>query len=298
MTVSLKLALADPASAGATLAKLISRAALVDGQPPFNDQALVDAGSGARDTVIATIGETVAAAAIIGSGEFELVVDPEYRRNGLGAALLDRVLDGAPADIAAWAHGDHPASSILAARTGFEPIRRLLQLRMSLAGYTAPTDDVESAARADGIRIRAFLPEQDAEAWIALNAEVFASHPEQGKMTLADLAARQAEEWFDAGDFLVATDDAGSLVGYNWLKVDPSGHEPGEIYVIGVARSAAGRGLGRRLMVAGLARLVERGQTEAALYVEADNEGAVHLYRSLGFTDHTVDVQYRRPTAD
>jgi mycothiol synthase len=294
MTVSLKLALANPADVGRTLVQLISRAELVDGQPPFNDQALVDASTGARETVTATVGNAIAAAAIFGRGELELVVDPEYRRNGLGAALLDRVLDGVPADVAAWAHGDHPASSILAARSGFEPIRRLLQLRMPLASAETAQTAAHTPA-SDGIEIRAFQPDRDAEAWVSLNAEVFAAHPEQGKMTLADLAARRAESWFDAGDFLVATSED-SLIGYNWLKIEPDGHEPGEIYVIGVSESASGRGLGRRLMTAGLARLRERGATAAALYVESDNEGAVHLYRSLGFTDHTVDVQYRRPT--
>jgi len=43
--------------------------------------------------------------------------------------------------------------------------------------------------------------------------------------------------------------------------------------------------------------MLERGCTAADLYVEAENRSAVALYRSLGFTDASVDVQYlqRRP---
>ena len=48
------------------------------------------------------------------------------------------------------------------------------------------------------------------------------------------------------------------------------------------------------LVQAGLARLESRGIRTAALYVDADNEAAVRLYRSCGFGDHTIDVQYRR----
>jgi mycothiol synthase len=48
------------------------------------------------------------------------------------------------------------------------------------------------------------------------------------------------------------------------------------------------------LMQRGLERLAQRGCTAASLYVEADNTSAVRLYRSLGFTDFTIDVQYRR----
>ena len=40
--------------------------------------------------------------------------------------------------------------------------------------------------------------------------------------------------------------------------------------------------------------LRDSGIAVAALYVEADNAAAVALYRSVGFTDHAVDVQYRR----
>jgi len=147
----------------------------------------------------------------------------------------------------------------------------------------------------EGVVVEAFRPGVDDEAWVELNARVFADHPEQGSITIDDLHARMAEPWFDAGDFLVARHDD-RLIAYNWLKIEGP-DEPGEIYVVGVDSAHAGRGLGRTLMQHAFDRLRERGITTAALYVDADNVGAVHLYRSLGFTDHTVDVQYRRPLA-
>jgi mycothiol synthase len=45
-------------------------------------------------------------------------------------------------------------------------------------------------------------------------------------------------------------------------------------------------------MAAGFDRLAARGVRTAALYVDADNGSAVGLYRSLGFTDHAIDIQY------
>jgi mycothiol synthase len=290
MNASLQLRASNPSQLGAAFTRLISRSSLVDGQPPFNDQALVDAASGARTLIVAEYGDAIAGAVLVGGSEFEFVVDPEFRRNGLGTILLDRILDGAEPEIAGWAHGDHPASRILAARAGLEAVRTLYQLRMPV-----PAPGADGPATIDGIVIDAFRPGIDDEAWVELNARVFSGHPEQGSITLEDLRARMAEPWFDAGDFLVARHD-GTVVAYNWLKIERP-DEPGEIYVVGVDDAYAGRGLGRALMHRAFDRLRERGVTTAALYVDADNVGAVHLYRSLGFADHTVDVQYRRPLA-
>ena len=257
-----------------------------------------------------TRGDTLAGAAVVNGDTLELVIDPAQRGRGLGAALTahmldeDKVLVGrrkphvsylsrllepfqsdAPLAIPtqAWSHGNHSAAAVLAAKYHFEPVRTLLQLRLTLA---APYPETPTRYTIDS-----FVPGRDDEAWIALNAQAFAGHPEQGKITLDDLHARMAEPWFDADDFLVARGDDGTLVGYNWLKIE-SPDEPGEIYVIGVSPDAAGAGLGRALMQRGLNRLAARGCTEAALYTDDDNAAAVPLYRSLGFADHTIDVQY------
>lgn len=296
MSASLQLRASSPSDLGAAFTRLISRSSMVDGQPPFNDQALVDAASGARSLIVAEHGDVIAGAVLIGQGEFEFVVDPEFRRNGLGGILLERILDGAEPGIAGWAHGDHPASRILAERTGFEPVRTLYQLRMPVPASPS-TDSVNEGQGSanEGIVVEAFRPGVDDDAWVELNARVFADHPEQGSITVDDLHARMADAWFDAGDFLIAR-DGDRLIAYNWLKIEGP-DEPGEIYVVGVDERYAGQGLGRMLMQRAFDRLRERGVSTAALYVDADNVGAVHLYRSLGFTDHTVDVQYRRPLA-
>ncbi|ROQ54780.1 mycothiol synthase [Rathayibacter sp. PhB152] len=279
--------LADPAVA-AGLEHLIGRAAWFDGRPPFSDQTLIDARAGSRTLLVGLRADVVVAAAVLGQGELEFVVDPEWRGVGFGRAVLDQVLASGRTGLLAWAHGDHPAARALAASHDFAPVRTLLHL--ALDPLVAPEVSVpEGFALSDGRDL-------DPAEWVALNARVFAAHPEQGRITEGDLAARRAESWYDDGDFLLLRDADGVLVGYDWLKIEPES-TTGEIYVLGVAPETAGRGLGRTLLGAGLARMLERGCAVADLYVEAENRSAVALYRSLGFTDAAVDVQYlhRRP---
>jgi mycothiol synthase len=268
------------------------RAQAIDGQPPFNDQARLDARTGSRTLIAAIVpseeddSETVIGAAILGQGELEFTIDPEWRSYGYGDAALTALVGSAPPTLSAWAHGDHPAAAALAARHGFERVRTLLQLRMPLDRRVTQ----RSAPRGD-LEISTFVPGRDEAEWVALNALAFADHPEQGKLTVDDVVAREGEPWFAAEDFLLARDPGGALVGSIWLKVEDG---VGEVYAVGVHPDRAGAGIGRALMEAGLERLRSSGVATAALYVEADNDRATGLYRSLGFTDHTVDVQYRR----
>lgn len=262
-----------------SLAELIERCLEVDGQPPFSDQSLVELLSGDR---LLLGGEH--SAALVSPTEFELAVAPASRNAGLGTELLRRVTTEHPESSLAWAHGDHPAARALAPKFGFKPIRVLLQLR------TSELNPVAIEPSPDSLTLRSFQPGIDEQAWLDLNARAFASHPEQGKMTLADLAARRTEDWFDPEDFLLLFRGE-SLVGFCWLKV---AGEVGEFYAVGVDPDLQGAGIGIRLMVAGFARLRARRVQVAELYVEADNLPAMTLYRKFGFEEHSRDVQYRR----
>ncbi|WP_158251219.1 mycothiol synthase [Cryobacterium sp. Y11] len=259
-----------------------------DGYAPFNEQALFDLTSGRRSAYLVRSSGLLVGAALAGRGEIDLVIAPSSRLRGYGRAAWGELGALEPGEVTAWSHGDHPGARALAVELSFVAVRTLLELRRPLLAEEA------ASVSLDGAGIAPFRPGIDDDEWVALNALVFAEHPEQGALTVADLTARRAESWFNTDDFLILRDANGAMIGYNWLKVEG---DIGEIYVLGVHPDAAGRGLGRALMQAGLTRLQVAGCATAALYVEADSAGAVHLYRSLGFTDHTVDVQYRRLTS-
>ena len=257
-----------------TLARLIERARDADGQPPFSDGSLVQLRTGEKQLL-----ELDGAAAVYSAVEAEFVVEPVHRGKRIGTRILEQLLERCDPGVKFWAHGDHPAARVLAASHGFAPVRRLLQLRASVTA--SPAADRSTTG---------FRPGVDDDDWLALNARAFAFHPEQGSVSQSDLDGLTTESWFDPGDFLLLR-DGDLLVGYCWLKIEDS---IGEFYVVGVDPERQGEGLGRRLMDAGFSRLAARGIRTAALYVESDNVPAVSLYRSLGFTEYSVDIQYAR----
>jgi mycothiol synthase len=234
----------------------------------------------------------------------ELVVHPLRRRHGLGRALVIAARDAAQqADpsgrLRLWAHGDHPSANALALSLGFRRARVLWQMRRSLFA------EVPEPVLPDGVKLRAFQPGRDEEAWLALNARAFANHPEQGRWTLHDLQTRMAEPWFDPDGFLLA-ERGERLVGFHWTKVHgelrgdapdggmPHQHDPiGEVYVLGVDPDAHGGGLGKALTSAGLRYLRARGLDQVMLYVEESNTAATSLYTRLGFARWSTDVLFQ-----
>jgi mycothiol synthase len=244
----------------------------------------------------------------------ELVVHPLHRRHGLGRSLVLGAIAAAervdPAGrLRLWAHGEHPSANALALSLGFHRTRVLWQMRRSLF---APVPAPQLPA---GVTLRAFQPGVDDEPWLALNSRAFADHPDQGRWTLADLRARQAERWFDPAGFLLA-ERAGQLIGFHWTKVhggahahphaEPHRHSPdddahghqhapiGEVYILGVDPAAQGSGLGVALTLAGLRHLRDEGLDQVMLYVDEANSSAVSLYGKLGFARWSTDVGFTR----
>lgn len=225
----------------------------------------------------------------------ELVVAPSCRKQGVGSALLAtaiQLVDAQPLRL--WAHGDSAEAHAFAAARGFVRQRRLLQMRRSLY---AP---LPKALLPSGITVRGFRPGEDDESWLALNAEAFAGLPDQSNWTMRDLQIRLAEPWFSAEGLLVAVGDQGRFVGTHWTKTHGAAdhadhvHEPiGEVYVLGVADSARGTGLGRALTILGLEHLRDLGLGAVMLYVDAANQPAIRVYEGLGFTQWDSDVLYR-----
>ncbi|MDP9091582.1 MAG: mycothiol synthase [Actinomycetota bacterium] len=254
-----------------------------DGEPPLSDEALVRLTSEAVGHLVARDGSDLVGYAQLDDGSAEIAAD-----GSTALALLAAVETGGTTRLF-WSHGRRSPMAEILARRGYEQVRVLHQLRLTLAG------DLPSASLAEGVRVRAFVPGRDEQAWLSVNAAAFAEHPEQGRWTLADLHAREAEPWFDPSGFLLAERD-GRLSGFHWTKVH--GRDLGEVYVLGVDPAAQGLGLGKSLLVLGLARLAEAGCAQVLLYVDDDNTSAMRLYENVGFRSYDLDIQWRRGATD
>ena len=304
----------SPADLAAVL-DLVAAVTDEDRIKPFSDQALLHLLAGPESTLqhlLARRNGRLAGYALVDTSDpaatgVELAVAPADRQVGVATALVQKLLEVAPdAPIRLWAHGDPPGGARLAERFDFQRSRSLWQMRRSLQ---EPLPDLTVP---EGIRIRPFVVGSDETAWTALNNRAFASHPEQGRWTVRDVELREREPWFDADGFLLAerTDPTGppgssdgELVAFHWTKVhdrdvdgppETRGRPIGEVYVVGVAPEAAGRGLGRVLTLAGLHHLRDGGLPAVLLYVDEDNSAAIRTYERLGFIRHSTDVQYSR----
>jgi mycothiol synthase len=262
--------------------------------------------------------ELAAYAQVVRSGTggwvLTLLLDPADRIDvlAIGAASVHPVLaavgehGGGP--VRWWVRGSNDEDLLLAERLGFDLAREVVQLRVPLpllSPPAAPTQEPSPPQETDAhdleagepeptpvttdLVVRPFMPD-DEDRWLEVNNAAFAGHPDQSGWTNDQLAARRKERWYDPAGFLVHEGDDGQIDGFCWTKVHEEPERLGEIYVIGVHPDAAGQGLGRALVVAGLQHLTEQGLTTGMLWTEHDNEVARHVYEDgLGFTVHHTD---------
>jgi mycothiol synthase len=281
---------------------LIQEVTAIDGVPPVGEHKYLKLHNGADSAraILAWDGERlVGYAQLLLGGELataEVVVCPTSRGQGIGRQLLATVdalaREAGAGELKLWAYGALPASEAIARGRGIAPSRSLLQLER-------PLDGLPSTCLPAGYAIRTFDVARDRDAWLKLHNDVFVDHPENGTWSPDDLEMRLRQPWFDAGDFLVAERD-GQLVGFNWLKRVPEAppdRPEGEIYIIGVADSERGRGLGRALALLGLHHLRAEGMKTCTLFVEADNAPALKLYAALEFSTRHTHRCYSLPLA-
>lgn len=237
-------------------------------------------------------------------------VRPGHRGRGIGGAVLDWSQRRA-AEVAAGLDGGRPTNLLidaadhqhevlaLAARSGFEPVRRFLELGRAVDAPLAPV------APPAGLVLQPWSEELD-EATRLAHVESFADH--------WGSEPRSREEWrqwytghrgFRPDLSVVAVDEAsGEVAGLVLCAAYPQdwGTVPREAWVntVGTRRGWRGKGVARWLLTESLER-VARSDTlfeRSMLGVDADNPtGALGLYDSLAFEHVRASITLGRPAS-
>jgi mycothiol synthase len=214
------------------------------------------------------------------------VVHPEHRRRGIGSLLVDRIEararehaaqapDGAGAALR-WVviAPDVDAHDLLEAR-GFAVERHGWEMETQVGA------DAHEPVAPDGVTIRPFGRDEDAQAVHAVTEESFAQHYGWVPRTFEEFAAvRIDRSAFDPGLWRVAVTDDGSIVG---ALIGVISADRGFVETLGVVPSWRGRGIGLALLRSSFAEYARRGIQTVALDVDSQNAtGAVALYERAG----------------
>lgn len=141
---------------------------------------------------------------------------------------------------------------------------------------------------AAAVEISSIASQQDADAFRELNEEWITrlfSMEEGDRVLLGDPFGHVVEP---GGDVLLARDaDDGTVLGGVALLRYPD--DVFELTKMGVLPSAQGRGVGRRLLSAAIARARELGCARLFLGSHSSLAPAIHLYEEAGFVHTTRD---------
>ena len=259
-----------------------------DGQRPLSDHLWIDLRQGGRPGYVGLLGWQPGHDHLISycqvsrgndSWALDLVVHPHHRYEmaSIGPQLLSEAInvirEAGGGHVHWWVFEPNEIHKTLAESIGLNEGRITLQMRVALPLNEA-TDIVTTP----------FQSGADDERWLAVNNAAFADHLEQGGWTQSTLDSRKQEPWFNPNGFLLLN-KGDELAGFCWTKVHlDTAPVLGEIYVIAVHPRFSGKGLGRALTIAGLTHLQRAGISTGMLHVDADNQRAVNMYKSLGFT--------------
>jgi len=230
-------------------------------------------------------------------------VHPSWRRRGLGSALLDRIQSRAlgwesrpegrrPSFLQTYVSDTEAAAQAFVQGRGFEPVRYAFKMERDL-GQPIPALPLPA-----GLELRPALESQYRVIWEA-QREAFQDHwgytpwPEEHYQRFASFPHYDPSLWRVAWD---GDQVAGMVLSYiNHEENERYARRRGYTEDIAVIRPWRRRGLASALIARSLSALTERGMTEAALSVDAENpSGALRVYERLGYRQIRQWTVFRR----
>ncbi len=222
-------------------------------------------------------------------------VHPDHRRRGLATKLLGYALQRARELGTGVAHvniaRDNIAAQKALSRLGFRLVRRFLQLRVNMAEVR--WQDIDQTA----LPCRQ-LERGEEDKLTRIQNRAFTGTWGYNPNTVAEITYRTNLVNCSPGDVILAC-DGDKPVGYCWTRIDcepedRSGEGKGHIYMLGVEPDYRQKGIGKRVLLAGLSYLKSRGRQVVELTVDSRNRAACALYRSVGFKVRTHSLWYEK----
>jgi mycothiol synthase len=213
---------------------------------------------------------------------------PEHRRRGLAMKLLDyamsRAREAGAGVIQVNVTEANAVAKIVLSRLGFRCVRKFLELELDMAKLRG-----QEANQA--IQECRYLRRGEEEKLTQIQNRCFAGTWGYNLNTVATITYRTNLSHFSPEDVLLVP-EGDKVVGYCWTG--RAGEREGRIFMLGVDPDYRGRGIGRRLLLAGLAYLKSKGSRVAVLAVDSENKEAGALYQSAGFELRTSSLWYEK----
>ena len=214
----------------------------------------------------------------------ECMIHPLHRRNGVATELLREVSRhageaGSRRIQVCIAQNNLPAKNF-ASRLGFKFIRYFQELKLDLDAAQLP--ELEPS---DYI-IRSLRPDE-AEILTRLQNRAFADSWGFNPNTADEIAYRIHLSSCSPKNILIAY-LKNRPIGYCWTRImieenKTAGRPKGEIHMLGVDPEFRKKGIGRNVLLAGLAELNSSGVTIVELTADGTDSVALGLYKSVGF---------------
>ena len=259
---------------------------------PQNDLFVADQGG----NIIGCAGVFVETA--IQRAILECTIHPLQRKKGVATELIHRAIrhageSGSRVVQVCISQNNLPAEN-LAARLGFEFIRHFYELSLDLNNIRLP------AVEPSGYIIRGLGPDE-ADKLTQIQNRAFADSWGFNANTPEEIAYRINLSGCAPENIMMAY-LGNRPVGYCWTRImiekkPAAGGLKGEIHMLGADPDYRKKGIGRNVLLAGLADLKNRGVNIVELTTDGEDPVALGLYKSVGFEVFSRSDWYQKKLA-